>query len=298
MTETSNKMKAPPRVILITGQAGAGHSTTLKLLEDQGYISVDNLPLSLVDQLVAIEVETQGKQLAVCVDSRTSGFEPQAILRLIDNLTTKFADEFKHVHLTASAPELLRRYQSTRRAHPLAGDYAIEEAIALDQERMDAVRVVANVIIDSTAISPMALRTALLGGLGIELVDRLSVRLISFGFKSGLPEAADYVFDVRFLRNPHWDQGLRSLTGRDEDVFTYIASDAGFEVFFKGLSAMVPHILEKAILDARPQLSFAFGCTGGRHRSVACAEYFAKWLEKEGHIVTIDHRELAKQPSS
>ena len=298
MTEPQKTSKAPPRVILITGQAGAGHSTTLKLLEDQGYVSVDNLPLSLVDQLVAIEVETQNKQLALCVDSRTSGFEPQAILRLIDNLTTKFSDEFKHVHLTASEPELIRRYQSTRRAHPLAGDYPIEQAIALDHERMDNVRAVANVIIDSTAISPMALRTALLSGLAIELAEKLSVRLISFGYKSGLPEAADYVFDTRFLRNPHWDHALRSMTGKDEDVFTYIASDQGFDILFKGLQAMVPHILERAIQDARPQLSFAFGCTGGRHRSVACAEHFAQWLKKEGHHVVMDHRELAKQPFS
>ena len=298
MTEMQNMTKAPPRVILVTGQAGAGHSTTLKLLEDQGYVSVDNLPLSLVDQLVAIEVETQDKQLALCLDSRTSGFEPRAVLRLIENLTSKFSDEFKHVHLTASEPELIRRYQSTRRAHPLARDYAIEKAIALDHERMDGVRAVADVVIDSTAISPMALRRALLSGLGIELADRLSLRLISFGFKSGLPETADYLFDVRFLRNPHWDISLRSMTGKDDEVATYISSDEGFEIFFKGLLAMTPHILEKAVQDARPQLSFAFGCTGGRHRSVACVEHFAKWLEKEGHHLTIDHQELAKQSVS
>ena len=116
----------------------------------------------------------------MCGLRSASGFEPQAILRLIDNLTTKFSDEFKHVHLTASEPELIRRYQSTRRAHPLAGDYPIEQAIALDHERMDNVRAVADVIIDS-AISPMALRTALLSGLAIELAEKLSVRLISFG---------------------------------------------------------------------------------------------------------------------
>ena len=298
MIDTQMITNGRPRVILITGQAGAGHSTTLKLLEDQGYISVDNLPLALVDQLVAIEVETQDRQLALCVDSRTSGFEPQAILRLIENLTAKFADGFKHVHLTASAPELIRRYHSTRRAHPLAGDYAIEQAIHLDMERMDGVRAIADVIIDSTAISPMALRTALLSGLGIELANSLNVRLISFGYKSGLPEAADYVFDVRFLRNPHWDLKLRSMTGADDDVFDYIASDEGFGIFFKGLQVMAPQILEKAVSDARPQLSFAFGCTGGRHRSVACAEHFAKWLKKQGHQVTMDHRELAKQLAS
>lgn len=284
--------QASPSIVLITGQAGAGHSTALKILEDEGYITVDNLPLALVDQLVAIEVEMGGRDLAFCLDARTSGFDTDALTRLITNLKAKFNDNMKVVHLTASRSEITRRFLSTRRLHPLAKEHMIEEAILLDQERMSDLLPLANVAIDSTAISPTALRQALLDGLHISGQDTLTVQVISFAYKNGIPENADYVFDIRFLRNPHWEPDLRALTGQDEKVAVYVTTDQAFDRFVSHLTQMSSLILDRASRDGRPHLTFAFGCTGGKHRSVAVASVFGEWARTQGHSIQITHREL------
>lgn len=283
-----------PSVILVLGQAGAGHSTAVKILEDEGFMSVDNMPLALVDQLVALEVETEGNDLVFCVDARTSGFDIQALQRLIENLRQKFDTAFKVVHLSATPLEILRRFQSTRRNHPLAGEHQLEEAIALDYERMSELRTLADVTINSTATSPNALRRALLNGLEIEQVNSAQIRVLSFAYKEGLPEGADYVFDMRFLRNPHWAPDLREMTGEAEEVANYVAADEHFESFCRDLKRLSVPIFKGALRDNRPQITFAFGCTGGKHRSVAMAVYFAAWAKAEGHNVSILHRELQK----
>ena len=281
-----------PQIILVTGQAGAGHSTALKILEDEGYSTVDNLPLALVDQLVSIEVETDGKYLAFCLDARTSGFSAQSVAGLIENLKAKFHDTVKVMHLSATRAELMRRFQSTRRHHPLAKENIIEEAIMIDEERMSALRPLADITIDSTAASPSSLRQQILKGLNISEKQTMSVHVMSFAYKNGLPDNADYVFDVRFLRNPHWDPELRALTGEVKAVSSYVQADQGFEDFFHHLISMSNLFLDRARKDGRAHLHFAFGCTGGKHRSVTTARAFAAWLEKEGHEVIMSHREL------
>ena len=282
-----------PSFILITGQAGAGHSTALKILEDEGYVTVDNLPMALVDQLVAIEVETGRRKLAICIDARTSGFDKVALERLITNSKSKFGDAAKVIHLSASRNELARRYQSTRRTHPLAKNNVIEEAILFDQEQMFQILPFADVAIDTTSISPTALRQALLDGLQIGDEEGITVELMSFAYKNGVPDNADYVFDVRFLRNPHWEPELREKTGEDKSVMDYITSDQGFEMFFEPLKKISELVLERARKDGRPYVRIAFGCTGGKHRSVAVSKSFALWLSKDGHNVSLVHRELA-----
>lgn len=284
----------PPSIILITGQAGAGHSTALKILEDEGFVGVDNLPLALVDQLVAIEVEIERHNLAFSVDARTSGFDVPALQNLITNLRKKFEVGIKVVHLTASQLEIMRRYQSTRRHHPLGAHTMLEEAIAIDHERMTEIVPHADLVIDSTAISPNALRQALLGGLGMAQHNSANLRVISFAYKQGVPENADYVFDMRFLRNPHWSPALRDMTGAAQEVSSYIQLDQNFDRFFSPLTQMSAPILERALRDGRPQITFAFGCTGGKHRSVATAIAFQEWANKEGHEVTLIHRELQR----
>ena len=281
-----------PQIILVTGQAGSGHSTALKILEDEGYSTVDNLPLALVDQLVSIEVETDGKYLAFCLDARTSGFSAQSVAGLIENLKAKFSDTVKVIHLSATRAELMRRFQSTRRHHPLAKDNIIEEAIVIDEERMSVLQPLADITIDSTRASPSSLRQQLLNGLNIAEKQSMSVHVMSFAYKNGLPDNADYVFDVRFLRNPHWDPELRALTGEVKAVSSYVQADEGFEDFFHHLLSMGELFLDRARKDGRAHLHFAFGCTGGKHRSVTTACAFAAWLEKEGHKVIISHREL------
>lgn len=282
-----------PQIIMVTGQAGAGHSTALKILEDEGYSTVDNLPLALVDQLVSIEVETNHKYLAFCLDARTSGFSAKSVAGLIENLRSKFNQSIKVIHLSATRAELMRRFQSTRRHHPLAKDNIIEEAIVIDEERMAAIYPLADVTIDSTKTSPSALRQQLLSGLHIAEKQSLSVSVMSFAYKNGLPSNADYVFDVRFLRNPHWDPELRDLTGEARAVSSYVQADQGFDDFFYHLISMSSLFVNRARKDGRAHLQFAFGCTGGKHRSVTTACAFAKWLEQEGHKVTISHWELS-----
>ena len=281
-----------PSIILVTGQAGAGHSTALKILEDEGFVGVDNLPLALVDQLVALEVETQGRQLAFCVDARTSGFDVLALERLIANLHQKFGKAARVLHLTASQIEIMRRFQSTRRHHPLSKEHELEEAIALDHERMTEIAPHADLVIDSTAISPNALRQAILGGLSISQTYSANIRILSFAYKQGVPETADYVFDMRFLRNPHWSAELRAMTGEAAEVSRYVSSDQNFDSFFTNLKGMARPIIDRALYDGRPQITFAFGCTGGKHRSVATAIAFQNWAQAEGHDVSISHREL------
>lgn len=285
---------AAPSIILISGQAGAGHSTALKILEDEGFVSVDNLPLALVDQLVAIEVETEGHDLAFCIDARTSGFDITALNRLIANMRQKFGNAFQVVHLSASQLEILRRFQSTRRHHPFAKDHTLEESIALDEARMSEIMPQADVQIDSTKLSPNALRRALLSGLGMRQGQSARVQILSFAYKHGLPESSDYVFDMRFLRNPHWSPELRSQTGEAEAVRAFIEADAHFDQFFKHLMNMAAPILASAMREGRPQVTFAFGCTGGKHRSVASAIAFEKWVKEEGHEAVLSHRELQK----
>lgn len=286
--------QSSPSIVLITGQAGSGHSTALKVLEDQGYKSVDNLPLALVDQLVAIEVETEGHNLAFCVDARTSGFDAPALHRLIDNLRQKFEQNVKIVHMRASQSEIMRRYQSTRRHHPLTGDHTIEEAVLLDEARMSQIEDHADLVIDTTAISPNMLRQNLLAGVGVVSAQTMAVRIVSFAYKNGIPENVDYVFDVRFLRNPHWDPALRALTGKEPKIIHYVKSDENFDLFTSHLCAMAGPIIERAIQDGRPQITFAFGCTGGKHRSVSLAETFDEWAKKQGHDTILQHRELAQ----
>ncbi|MGC6517822.1 MAG: RNase adapter RapZ [Candidatus Puniceispirillaceae bacterium] len=281
-----------PTIVLITGQAGAGHSTALKILEDEGFVTVDNLPLALVDQLVAIEVETEGHDLAFCVDARTSGFDVTGLLRLVENLHKKFGSEAKVVHLSASRAEITRRYQSTRRHHPLAKDNVLEEAILTDQERMAQIKPHADVLIDSTAISPNALREALLQGVDMSPAENMAVRVVSFAFKQGIPTNSDYVFDVRFLRNPHWEPELRAMSGKEDKVADYIQSDEGFDMFLSHLTGMSAPIIERALKDGRALLTFSFGCTGGKHRSVASAIAFEKWLTRQGYKTELLHREL------
>lgn len=281
-----------PSIILITGQAGSGHSTALKILEDQGYISVDNLPLALVDQLVAIEVETEGHNLAFCVDARTSGFDVPVLHRLIDNLRQKFQDDVKIVHMRASQSEIMRRYQSTRRHHPLTGAHMLEEAVMLDEARMSQIEDHADLVIDTTAISPMMLRQNLTQGVGVVTSQTMAVRVVSFAYKNGIPENVDYVFDVRFLRNPHWDPDLRPLTGKEPKIANYVKSDQAYDVFMTHLTAMASPVIERALQDGRPQITFAFGCTGGKHRSVSVAESFDDWAHHQGHDTILQHREL------
>ena len=281
------------RLVMVIGQSGSGHSTALDCLEDSGFSAIDNLPLALIDQLVALSVETEKKDLAVGADLRTSGFDEKAIKRLVDNLRNRLQDRFQLVLTGAQPQEILRRYQATRRRHPLlAVSENLEAAIETDRKSVETIRHLADLYIDSTDTTPTEFRATLLGRLGIAHHSEAQVNIVSFSYRRGLPSVADFIFDMRFLTNPHWQQELRAKTGLDKEVSDFVRVDEAFETFMEGVCTLVSASLPRLREDGRGQITLAFGCTGGRHRSVASANWFAQWAAQQNITAQIHHRDL------
>jgi UPF0042 nucleotide-binding protein len=281
------------RLVIVIGQSGSGHSTALDCLEDAGFSAIDNLPLALIDQLVALSVETEKQHIAVCADLRTSGFDAKAIERLVENLRSRLADQCQLVLITAQPQEILRRYQATRRRHPLQKSASsLEAAIETDQISVDALRHLADLHIDSTDTTPTEFRSALLGRLGLAQESQAQLKILSFSYRRGLPSAADFIFDMRFLANPHWQKELRAQTGQDSAVKDFVHADEAFQPFMDGVIALVLASLPRLRSDGRGQITLAFGCTGGRHRSVASANWFANWAATQKMAAQLYHRDL------
>ena len=296
MSDTPTKISSQEalRLVLVVGQSGAGHSTALRVLEDAGFKTVDNLPLALVDQLIAIEVETAGRRLAIGIDLRTTGFDADGLAALHENLQASFGQQAQLVFVEAKHNELIRRFQSTRRQHPLCltSDLSLSEALRADREQMATVRSIADIVMDSTGLSPTSFREEMLARLGLPAEQPVPLVLTSFSYRNGLPEGADFVFDMRFLGNPHWQEGLRDQTGMDAQVLEFVTADPAFQPFTAQLTAMLDVIVPRLKNEGRPQLTMAFGCSGGRHRSVATAEWIASWATKNDIDFIVRHREL------
>ena len=287
------------KLVLVTGVSGGGHSTALKILEDHGFAAIDNLPLALVDPLIALEVETAGRRIAIGLDARTSGFSKSALDTLTRNLRKRLGSRFKMVFVTAAHLDLMRRSNATRRQHPLAAELSLEAAISADMQRMDGIEAVADVHIDSTGMAPVDMRQLLLEQLGVAADTPMPVTIVSFSYRFGLPESADQIFDMRFAKNPHWDDQLRAHTGLHPQVADFIAADPVAADVLQHIKTILSATLERMRQEGRPQVTIGFGCTGGRHRSVWGAQQIADWVAGQGHLVTVTHRELAAedQPS-
>lgn len=281
-----------PRLILVTGASGAGLSTALNILEDSGIKAVDNLPLAMIDTLVAMEVETGGHSLAIGLDARTTGFSVGAVETLVSNLRRKFPDHFTAVYLAASQDDLLRRFNATRRQHPLAGSGSLADAIAADLDRMDDIAPLADVRLDTSSTKPSDLRQSLLASLGIEEAFQISLRLLSFSYRRRIPDHSDMVIDMRFAENPHWVDALRRQDGRDDAVAGFLNEDDKAITVLGSLKVMLTEMLPRMSREGRPLLTIAFGCTGGQHRSVWAVETMAVWLRENGYTVKVAHREL------
>jgi UPF0042 nucleotide-binding protein len=286
--------KAEPllKLVLVTGVSGAGHSTALKILEDYGFAAVDNLPLALVDPLIALEVEAGGRSIAIGLDARTSGFEVDAVARLVRNLTRRLGDGFKMLFISADHVDLMRRYNATRRQHPLGQDLDLDTAVRADMKRMRDVEALANIVIDSSCLAPAVLRRAMLGSLKLTEAAPMLVHVLSFSYRHGLPETADQIIDMRFAKNPHWEEALRELTGLDDDVVAFLAQDEAASMVLQQLREMLTLMLDRMKADGRSNLTLAFGCTGGQHRSVWAAAQIARWIEAQGYSIHLHHREL------
>jgi UPF0042 nucleotide-binding protein len=290
---------APQRLLLVTGLSGAGKSTALRTLEDIGWEVVDNLPLALLDYLLSTPPSASmgkgGRPLAVGVDSRTRGFDARRIVRHIKRLARDHDYPVETLYLDCAGTELLRRFSETRRRHPLAPDRPATDGVAAERELMEPLRRWAEHVVDTTDTDTNQLQQQLrtrFAGAG----QAPTLTVMSFGFARGLPRNADNVFDMRFLKNPHWQPGLRELTGTDERVAAHIASDEAYEDALTRIEGLLLTLLPRYQAEGKSYVTVAFGCTGGRHRSVHVAERVAARLRAEGFSPTVEHRDLASLP--
>jgi RNase adapter protein RapZ len=277
-------------VVLITGASGAGRTTAIHALEDFGYEVIDNLPLGLIPRLIAggpLEMP-----LALGLDVRTRDFSADALAEAVDTLVADPRLDVELLFLDCRAGVLAQRYSETRRRHPLAGDGSTIQGIEREIELLAPIRARADVLIDTSDLSVHELKAEIQRWLGMEEGDALSVSVQSFSYKRGVPRGLDLVFDVRFLQNPHWQPDLRPLTGLDAEVAAHIAQDPRYEGFLARVTDLLTFLLPAYAAEGKAHLAVGFGCTGGRHRSVALTETVAKALAAGGWRVSIRHREI------
>ncbi len=280
------------RLCLVTGLSGAGKSTSLKGLEDLGYEVVDNLPIKLVANLLPSSPGSS-EALAIGVDARTRDFQIDAVLAEIDRLTERTDLAVSVIYLDCEDEILRQRFTETRRRHPLADDRPISDGILRERRLMDRLRSRADLLVDTTSLSSADLRRILVGNFALGEATGPRVFVTSFGFRYGLPRESDLVFDVRFLRNPHYVEELRPLDGRNAAVAQYVMKDAHFATFFDQLCALITPLLPRYEAEGKSYLTIAIGCTGGRHRSTVVAERLAEQLGTlPGVMVSIGHRDI------
>ena len=285
-------------VLIVTGMAGAGKTTVLKTLEDMGWEVVDNVPLSLLARVVVAPdaVAEPSRPIAFGVGARTRDFDPEAVKRRVDQLRAMEGVAVEVLFLDCSGRELARRYAETRRRHPLADDRPPSEGIAQERTLLAPLRGWADRLIDTTRMKANALAQAIRADFLRGPGGGTTLTVESFGFSRGLPVGADLVFDMRFLRNPHWEPALRPHDGRNADVAAYVAADPAYAEAVGRIEGLLLLLLPRYHAEGKPYVTIAFGCTGGKHRSVHVAERVAGRLRDAGFSPTITHRDLAAAP--
>lgn len=281
----------PHRVVMVTGMSGAGLSTALAVLEDLGYEAVDNLPLFLLEPLMT-KADLRNRPLAVGIDGRTRDFTAERLLGEIQTLQKTTGRRVALVFVDCSDDVLARRFVETRRRHPLAADRPVRDGIARERALLEPLRGHADLMIDTTELATFQLRQLLAANFALAAQPDLQIFVNSFAYRRGIPREADLVFDVRFLRNPHYSEDLRPLTGMDRPVAAYIENDPEFPRFFKHLTDLLEPLLPRYRLEGKTYLTIAVGCTGGRHRSVFVAERLAAWLREGQRAVSLSHTAL------
>ncbi len=281
------------RIVLVTGPSGAGRSTAVRALEDLGFEVIDNLPLSLQPRLA--KGPPLERPLALGLDVRNRDFAARTLARTPDRLSEMFGEPARILFLDCSDQVLLRRFSETRRPHPLSPDGSPEAGIAAERQLLAPIRERADVLIDTSDLSPHDLRAAVERWFAPPGGRPLSVSVESFGYKRGLPPGLDIVMDCRFLRNPHWEASLRALDGRDPEVAAYVAGDPRFGPFLDRLRDLVLTLLPAYREEGKAHLAIGLGCTGGQHRSVTVTESLGEALAKAGWQVSKRHRELERR---
>jgi len=285
----------PPRqrLLFVTGMLGAGKTTVLRELEDLGWESIDNFPIRLLERLQG--GDKGGHPLAIGFDCRTRGFVPAEIIEQVEELSADPGKDISTLFLDCSGHELERRFNETRRRHHLARDMPVPAGIAAERELLAPLRRWAELLIDTTAYSTNDLKQAIRDRFAQTAPQEMTVTVSSFGFARGMPPATDLVFDMRFLDNPHWREDLRDLTGLDAPVGEHIGADPAFVSSFTKIRDLLLELLPLYAAQGKSYVNIAFGCTGGRHRSVYTAQAMAEALREGGFSPTVLHRNLGSR---
>jgi UPF0042 nucleotide-binding protein len=282
--------RSPAELVIITGMSGSGKASVLKAFEDLGYYCVDNLPVGLIPQFAELVGQSSEiKSTALVVDVR----EGEQLRKLPDIVkSVKRMLPTKMIFLEAEDPVLLRRYSETRRPHPLGTHTPVRASLAAERKRLRPIRAIADLVIDTSKFNVHELRAYITERLQKRESDKnILVSCVSFGYRHGVPEDADLVFDVRFLPNPHFLPEFRPLTGRNPKVAKYIRSFPQTREFIRRISQLLVYLLPHYIREGKSYLTISFGCTGGQHRSVMMAEEVSKLLRKAGYRTKVVHRD-------
>jgi len=287
------KQAAGRQLVILTGLSGSGKSTVLKAFEDMGYYCVDNLPVELIPIFAELHAAGEGDfgRAALLVDAR-EGLHLAKLPGLLRHLRNEHPIIL--VYIEAHEDALLRRYSETRRPHPLGRDYSVRESLHHERALMEPIRKLADVVIDTSQFNVHELRHFVNERFKTESKRPLLVSLVSFGYKFGVPTDADLMFDVRFLPNPHFVPKLRAFTGKDKKVRRYIESFPQTGEFLRRMRGLLTYLIPHYIEEGKSYLTIAFGCTGGKHRSVMMAEWLKKAMEKKGFSTRVMHRDIDK----
>ncbi len=280
-----------PPLVFVTGLSGAGISSTMKILEDLGYSTFDNFPLFLLTELLEREAEAD-RPVAVAVDTRAREFDPIALMSRINEIKEQGIFQVKTFFMVADESVLLKRYTETRRRHPLARDRSVGDGIAAEKSLLFPLKHEAGYVIDTSDYSTHDLRRVVEGYAGGLLLGKMNVTVMSFSYRHGLPREADLVIDVRFLRNPNWEAALKEKTGLDQDVQDFVKGDDVYSDFFEITKKFLDILVPRYRSEGKSYLTIAFGCTGGRHRSVTLAEEIGQYLKTNNLPVQMHHREI------
>ncbi len=303
-TSTSTRSDSPPLVkaiddfVLITGFSGAGKSQAMAAFEDAGYFCVDNLPPEMISSLAELFTHEGSKveRAAVVCDVRGGAYF-EGFARVLDDMDERGL-RHRVLFLDASPEILVQRFKETRRRHPLAESGQVSTAIQRERTLLEPLRGRADVVIDTTDLSASRLRKIVVDKMLPQATrGKLAVTILTFGFKHGAPTEADLMFDVRFLPNPHYEEELRDLTGRDQAVIDYVEGSDGIEDFYEKLLPLLDYLLPAYAREGKAHLTIGIGCTGGRHRSVAIGDRIARRFAEDGdYLVDVVHRDTDKPP--
>lgn len=281
------------KFLIITGLSGSGKTVVSRFLEDLGYYCIDNLPAKLISSFVKLwkRKEVEIEKVALVIDVREAGFESD-FLKVLDQIRKEVMPRL--IFLEASDETLLKRYSESRRPHPLKSKKSILESIQLERERLSEVKRLADEVFDTSDTDITQLKNRLTGRFLKEKTEKMQIRVVSFGYKYGVPVESDLLFDTRFLRNPFYVDGLRDKTGKDSSVKEYVLEEKETKKYLQELKRFVDYLLPKFVSEGKSHLTISTGCTGGKHRSVIIAEELKNYLKKKDFSVRIYHRDLYK----